>query len=102
MAEQGTHVDTHSWASPCSPDCYYQPEHKFHAPLPRDSVTGPTQCAVGPSAKSEEVQHMVATCAITSAEGLSGQVPSFADPPLWSLNAPCAKHQRSCDEDNLL
>ena len=38
---------------------------------------------------------MVATCAITPVRG------SFADPPLWSLNAPYAKHGRSYDEDIL-
>ena len=45
---------------------------------------------------------MVATCAVPSVEGLLGWVPSFVDPPLWSLNAPCAKHGRARDADNLL
>ena len=44
---------------------------------------------------------MVATHAITFVEGLFGQVPSFVDWPPWSLNAPYAKHRRSCGEDNL-
>ena len=44
---------------------------------------------------------MVATCTVSSTEDLSGQVPSFVDLPLWSLNAPCVKHERSHDEDNL-
>ena len=63
-------------------------------------VSGLTQCAVGPSAKSKEAWHVVATCAVTSAEGLLGWVPSIVDPPLWSLNAPCAKYGRSHDADN--
>ena len=46
--------------------------------------------------------HVVATCAITPGRGLLGQVPSFVDPPPWSLNAPYAKHRRFCDEDNPL
>ena len=65
-------------------------------------VSGPSQCAVVPSAKIEEAWHMVATCAITPVEGLLGWVPSFVDPPPWSLNAPYAKHRRSHNENNLL
>ena len=38
---------------------------------------------------------MVATCAIIPVRG------SFADPSLWSLHAPYAKHRRSHDEDIL-
>ena len=45
---------------------------------------------------------MVATCPITLATGLLGQMPSFADPPLWSLNAPYANHRRFRGKENPL
>ena len=44
---------------------------------------------------------MVLTHAITPVEGLLGWVPSFADLPPWSLNAPYAKHGKSHNEDSL-
>ena len=61
----------------------------------------PSQCAVGPLAKSEQGQCMVTTCSVTPVEGLLGLVPSYADLPPWSLNALYAKHGRSHDEDIL-
>ena len=65
-------------------------------------VSGPIQCAVGPSANSEEAWCVVATHTLTSVGGFTGQVPFPVDPPLWSLNAPYAKHGRPPDEGNLL
>ena len=65
-------------------------------------VSGPTQCMVGPQAKSEEVRHIVTTCMVNSSGAFWGWVPSFVDLPLWSLNAPCAKHKKSPNEDNPL
>ena len=43
---------------------------------------------------------MVTMHAITPGRGLLGWVPSFADPPPWSLNAPCAKFKRFHGEGN--
>ena len=65
-------------------------------------LSGPSQCVVGPSLKSEEAWHIVATCAITPARDLLGQVASFVDPPPWSLNAPHAKLRRFHSEGNPL
>ena len=64
-------------------------------------VSGPTQCAVGPLLKSEEVWHMVAMCAVTSVVRFFwGRCLRFLDQPLWSLNAPCAKCRKSHSVDN--
>ena len=65
-------------------------------------VSGPSQCVVGLSSKREEVQHVVAMCAITPVRGLLGWVPSFVELSPWSLNAPYATLGRSHGEDNPL
>ena len=64
-------------------------------------VSGPTQCAVGPSLKSKEAWWVMATHAVTSvAVGFMGWAPCFLDLPLWNLNAPYAMHKKSHSVDN--
>ena len=63
-------------------------------------VSRPTQCAVGPSLKSNEEQCIVTTHATTSVAGFLGWVPCCLDPPLGSLNVPCATCGKSPSEGN--
>ena len=63
-------------------------------------VSGPSQCAVGPSLKSKEEWQVVITHTTTLVVGFLGQVPCCSDPPLMSLNVPCATCRKSPGEDN--